>query len=208
MKLKMRVIILLLFSCKLLFADTQQLGKTHFIVGYTPAQSEPKEEIQQRPHDPNTPSWLCTHDVCHAFFSASDDIHSILIDLIAHEQKAIKITMFMFTDKEIAQALLDARARGVSVEIIADSSSAKDRFSKIPFLKQEGIPSYEYCSSDQAGLIADCMHHKFVIFEKNYGDKAFLWTGSFNFTKNAAKNQENVLITDNKNAIQQYREAL
>lgn len=49
------------------------------------------------------------------------------------------------------------------------------------------------------------MHHKFLIMEKNNGAVG-VWTGSFNFTKNATNSLENaVFITDEK-IVQQYRD--
>jgi phosphatidylserine/phosphatidylglycerophosphate/cardiolipin synthase-like enzyme len=49
------------------------------------------------------------------------------------------------------------------------------------------------------------MHHKFVLFEKNVGGKSLVWTGSYNFTKSATRNnQENIVLLDSKPLIDKY----
>ena len=188
-------------------------GKTHFIVGLPRNQAAavvPKApEAVYSDATVNTPCWLCSNKtaICQAFFSPQDDIKAILIDLIAHEQKSIRVTIFMFTEKEIAQALIAAHQRGVLVEVITDGGNAKDRYSKIPLLQKEGIAVYIYQPQDANSMLSDIMHHKFVVFEKNNSDKSLVWTGSFNFTKSAnARNQENVVVLDDVAIIKQFRD--
>ena len=49
------------------------------------------------------------------------------------------------------------------------------------------------------------MHNKFCIFQENILQKKILWTGSYNFTvRGPNKNQENVLVLDNKKLSNQY----
>jgi hypothetical protein len=49
------------------------------------------------------------------------------------------------------------------------------------------------------------MHHKFLIMEKNNGAVG-VWTGSFNFTKNATNSLENAVFITDENIVRQYRE--
>ena len=49
----------------------------------------------------------------------------MLVQLIEHE-KNILIAVFSFTDSVIANALVDAKKRGVQVEVVTDISCARN----------------------------------------------------------------------------------
>lgn len=184
----------------------QSFGKTHFIVGL------PKEQhvVQQQSPQVRSDHSFCLpfqnpqEQVKHAFFSPDDNIKKVLIDLIDAEQKAIKVTAFMVTDKDIAQALINALCRGIAVEVITDGNSSKDRFSKISMLKDANITVYTY-QPQSSGIVNDIMHHKFIVFKDNIHHKSLLWTGSFNLTRSAnERNHENVLIVEEPRLVEQY----
>ncbi|MFZ5953661.1 MAG: phospholipase D-like domain-containing protein [Candidatus Dependentiae bacterium] len=181
------------------------VGKTHFILQGNQLLVPPKKPTSQTL--PLNHQCL-VHEGCikHALFSAYDDIQKTLIDLINKEQKSIKIAIYSFTDKEIAQALITAHHKGINVQIVCDCSCLQTKFSKIALLAQQGIKTYIYSPIQENIFINDLMHHKFVLFEKNIFDKPLLWTGSFNFTKSANnKNQENVIIMDDIYLIKLYQ---
>ena len=144
----------------------------------------PLKKIQPSPNLPDFNARLVCHDGCYkqAFFSPDDNVQEILVQLIDQEQTSIKIAIFSFTDGKIAQALVDARRRGVKVEVIVDVTGIKDKFSKIEWLKSNGITVIVY-DPKNTSIYNDIMHHKFVVFGKNVGGKSLLWTGSYNFTK-------------------------
>ncbi|MCK5632127.1 hypothetical protein KAH94_00080 [bacterium] len=141
-----------------------------------------------------------------AFFSPDDDVRSVLLDLIACEQKSIRIAAFLLTDDAVAKALLDAKARGVLVEVVADKLCCYSRHGKIKMLHRQGLQSFIYSGQKKNNHMSNIMHDKFVIFEKNIFDKSLLWTGSFNFTRSAwLNNQENVLLLDDLEIISCYK---
>ncbi len=190
--------------------DTPDLGKTHFIVGYPAHASSSKVSPA-----PVTPSVCLSGKLSdmlrckdgalkQAFFSPDDDVQKVLIELINYEQEKIQAAIFSFTDGEIAQALLQAKARGVAIEIVTDISSVRDKFNKIELLKKNKINVHVY-KPQTVTIFNNIMHNKFVIFEKNIDNKSLLWTGSFNFTKSAKmNNQENVIVLDDKPLIDRY----
>ncbi len=144
--------------------------------------------------------------VAEAYFSPYDSLGSLLVELIKHERESIRIAIFSFTDGTIAQALIEAQERGVTVEIMADAGGIKDRFSKINMLALQGVPVYVYIPTNQ-GILNDILHHKFALFGCNLFDSSLIWTGSFNFTKSASKaNHENVVLLDTKPLIARYSE--
>lgn len=193
-------------NCKQTIAfNAPNLGKTHFIVGLPPLF-----------HRPSLPKPVCKSDTIEsvlrcpdkglkqAFFSPDDDLKNLLIQLINREKESIKMAIYSFTDGDIAQALINAHNRGVTIEIITDSSCVHDKFNKFEVLKKNQIPVHVYrCQT--VTILNNIMHNKFVIFGKNIEGKSLVWTGSFNFTKSATlNNQENVVVLDEMHIIQRY----
>lgn len=208
MKYSLLVLILITSSA---FGATKEfnapnLGKTHFILGLPTVTPVPLKKINLPANSSGLSEKLVCHDGCYkqAFFSPDDNVQEILVQLIDQEKKSIKIAIFSFTDGKIAQALIDARRRGVQVEVIVDITGMRDKFSKIDWLKESGIKVTVYDPRNNS-IYNDIMHHKFVIFGNNIGGKSLLWTGSYNFTKSATlKNQENVLVLDEIHLIEKY----
>ena len=106
----------------------------------------------------------------------------------------ILIQAYSFTSKPIAKSLVDARKRGVRVEVVLDKSQRSEKYSSADFLAHAGIPTY----IDSAHAIA---HNKVMII-----DREVLITGSFNFSRAAEeRNAENLLVLrDNKPLIDRY----
>ena len=192
----------------------EDFGKTHFIVGM-PENHAAKYQTQKKenraidnaaqPFD-----LLCDGCVKRVLFSPDDQIQKILLHLIGAEKESIRMTAYSFTDGEVAQALINAHDRGIRVELIADPGTMFDRFGKIPLIKEHDIMVFVYNpdhgnKNDKKNLASSIMHNKFIIFGKNIAGKSLVWTGSFNWTKAAhRRNQENVIILDDKQCIDKY----
>ena len=143
------------------------------------------------------------NNITKAFFSPDDDIVNILISLINAEKKRISIAIYTITQKNISQALVDAANRGVEVECVVDRGYGTDRYSRVPSLANNNIPVWVF-QVDQ--LNRALMHNKLAIFYDNILDKSIVFTGSYNFTRNANNaNQENVVILDNKEITDRYK---
>ncbi len=178
-------------------------GKKHFILGLH------QEDVAPRKAQTVTYG----HDECtvnEAYFSPDDDLQQKLINLIEQEKKGIYLAIFTFTDKQIADALIRAKKRGVEVELIADPGFLHDRYTKIALLHPKGIKIFVYDpkrSPGNASTMSNIMHNKFAVFLDNVDGKPLLWTGSFNFTKSARlSNQENVVVLNNPQIVERYRE--
>lgn len=138
-----------------------------------------------------------------ALFTPDDDIKSVLLGLIQSETEHISLAIFMFTEVEIAQALVDAHNRGVIVEVVADRSCAQTQWSKLQPLAQAGIPIHIWPQALEATRAI--MHNKFIIFASTIGGHTLAWTGSYNFTKAASQiNQENALIIEDPELVLTY----
>ncbi|BBE30199.1 hypothetical protein OSSY52_03400 [Tepiditoga spiralis] len=115
------------------------------------------------------------------FFMPEDDLKDRLVQLINSAQQSIDIMMFTFTDKEIANALLDAKNRGLKIRIIMETFQAKSSWSVYSFIKS---------LNPVLDKNPRTFHHKVMII-----DNSITVTGSYNFTNSAQfKNDENALI--------------
>ncbi len=185
----------------------ESFGKTHFIVGASSEQV--KQELGAAPTDAQDSHLLQQVQPNESFsaqalFSPDDGLETKLIELIGQEQDSMKIAVFLFTNGNIAQALVDAQKRGIKIEIVTDASCLQDKFNKIAALHDAGINIHVY-KPDSVTLLGNRMHHKYIIFGKNKEGKRWLWFGSFNLTKSAdLYNQEGVIVLDNNQLIEQF----
>jgi phosphatidylserine/phosphatidylglycerophosphate/cardiolipin synthase-like enzyme len=139
-----------------------------------------------------------------AYFSPDDHPTNKLLALINGAKSKIYAAVYMITDKNIAQALIDAKNRGVDVQVIIDQTSMNSDFGKGKELKNGAIELFVFEPHQKktrhkqkfGGAI---MHNKFALIDNQ------LWNGSFNWTKSAnIRNQENVIITDDKDMYQKF----
>jgi phosphatidylserine/phosphatidylglycerophosphate/cardiolipin synthase-like enzyme len=141
---------------------------------------------------------------CKAFFAPIDNLTVLLIERIVAEKKSIYGAVYMLTDKKISQALIDAKKRGVDVQIIIDQISMCS-CGKGKFLQEAGVPVFVHRTQEFNPYTMPLMHHKFFVFGCNTDNKALLWTGSWNCTvRGTQHNDENVILVDDLGAIQQY----
>lgn len=112
--------------------------------------------------------------------------------MIQTAKKTVQVAMFTFTREDLAESLIEARDRGVKVEVVIDKGTAINASKKIVALLQKKKIPVVLC--DKGGL----MHHKFVLID----DKT-LAHGSANWTKAAfEKNDDYIMIMTNLSAPQ------
>jgi len=189
----------------LTFNRPTTFGKTHFIVGYQQGQDECTSWTPTATAKKNNKSRaLEGQEVCDVFFSPDDDINVKLLSLIDQEKNHIRIAIFNFTNRNIAQALIHAQKRGVVVEVITDINCVYDRYNKIDQLHDNNISILVY-NAKQSKTGSGIMHHKFALFSKNAADKALVWTGSCNFTRSGYHaNQENAVLLGNTKIVNKF----
>jgi phosphatidylserine/phosphatidylglycerophosphate/cardiolipin synthase-like enzyme len=118
-----------------------------------------------------------------AMFSPKGGCTDAIIREIGHARHEVHVLAYSFSSKPIAQALVDAKLRGVHVEIILDHSNEKEAYSDLHFFAEQGLVPV----IDAQHAIA---HNKVILI-----DNHTVLTGSFNFTHQAeAENAENLLI--------------
>jgi cardiolipin hydrolase len=128
-----------------------------------------------------------------AWFSPDAPCVTRINQLLDRAKQRIDICVFTITDDRITERILEAHARGVKVQVISDDDKATDLGSDVYNLKSRGI-------AVRTDSVPDHMHHKYAIF-----DRETLLTGSYNWTRSAAKaNQDNFIVTDHQGLVHQF----
>ena len=118
-----------------------------------------------------------------AYFSPHGGATEAIVKELTNAKTEILVQAYSFTSRPISKALVNARKRGLKIEVILDRSQRSQKYSSADFVAHARIPTY----IDSAHAIA---HNKIMII-----DRSTLITGSFNFTKAAEENNaENLLI--------------
>jgi phosphatidylserine/phosphatidylglycerophosphate/cardiolipin synthase-like enzyme len=135
------------------------------------------------------------------YFSPEDQLDKRLIEQIEKETKSIHACIYTFTHRNIANALVEAKKRGVDVEVIVDRFSVKIK-APLERLVEAGIPVFVWDPDRNKRKTAHrpLMHNKFCVFT----DK--VWTGSFNFTYEASRiHQENAVVLQEAALVSAYK---
>ena len=136
-----------------------------------------------------------------AAFTPGDRIDNLIIATIAGAKHEVLVNAYSFTQRRIAGALVAARKRGVSVQVIADSQQAAALPQNVLAELAKGGVGVWLDSNYQAA------HNKVVIVDADTAGATTI-TGSYNFTVAAQwHNAENVLILrDNRDVARAYRD--
>lgn len=121
-------------------------------------------------------------------FSPWDDTEGLMLRTIRSAKHEIYVQAYVFTSRKLARALIEAKQRGVAVEVLADGEmTVKGGRSRIPQLVEAGIPV-------RLEVRYDAAHNKVILIDPLLPENAVV-TGSYNFTYAArARNAENVLV--------------
>ena len=131
-------------------------------------------------------------------FSPDGGCRTLLIRTIDRAERSIELAVFSFTDGAVADALGRAAERGVVVRAILDQRQARQKSSQAITLRARRCQVRLLSGTGRGWL----MHHKFLLV-----DGRLLWTGSYNFTGNADRNNaENGLVLEDPKVAARYRE--
>jgi phosphatidylserine/phosphatidylglycerophosphate/cardiolipin synthase-like enzyme len=127
------------------------------------------------------------------YFSPSGGCTDAIVDALAGAKRTVLVQAYSFTSRPIAEALIDAKGRGVAVQVILDRSNLTAHSSADDDLFGSNIPTF----IDSAHAIA---HNKVMVI-----DDETVITGSFNFTRAAEeRNAENLLILRSRDLAKRY----
>lgn len=134
-----------------------------------------------------------------ALFSPHDDIEAAILRVLRGARRTVYVQAYLLTSRALAAALIEARARGVQVEVLADrEQTARGENSQIPLLVAAGVPvalEVRYAAA----------HNKVILVDAAQADGTVV-TGSYNFTYSARmRNAENVVILrGNQSVLRAY----
>ena len=164
----------------------------------------------------STPLWLLVMSLesalaadmaVQACFSPQGKCSTHILREIDTAKKELLVAVYAFTNDELASALVQAKKRGVAVQVVVDrefdlaNESSKGKFfdaQKIPVRRISGAKSK--IQEKDAGL----MHQKFAVI-----DRRIVFTGSYNWTRSAdLLNDENLLLFRDAGPLaEEYRKA-
>lgn len=122
------------------------------------------------------------------------EIKQRIISEINNANQVIYVAMAWFTDRDIAMAIIDAKNRNLSIDIIL-SSNAQNETVKL-MLKGANIKVHAFETGDVRGI----MHHKFCLI-----DNKISINGSYNYSINASNNNvENIQVSDDTKVYSQF----
>ncbi len=121
-------------------------------------------------------------------FTPGDDVAGLIVETIGKARRQVLVQTYSFTHKDIAQALVDAKRRGIDVQVVADRQQMESvATSRVVWLAEQGVPVW--VDTEHAAA-----HNKIMLIDNGTAD-AVVITGSFNFTHAAQhRNAENLLI--------------
>lgn len=126
-------------------------------------------------------------------FTPPSGCGTLIAQEIARAKESIYVQAYGLTSGIIVNQLIQAKHRGVKVQVLLDKSNVSDKWSKMMDLVNANV-------SVRIDKVSGIAHNKVIIID---GQKVI--TGSFNFTNAADKrNAENVIIINNKSVAKEY----
>ena len=126
-------------------------------------------------------------------FTPPSGCGTLITQEIAKAKDSIYVQAYGLTSGIIVNQLIQAKNKGVKVQVLLDKSNVSDKWSKMMDLVNANV-------SVRIDKVAGIAHNKVIII-----DEQKVITGSFNFTNAADKrNAENVIIINNKSVAKEY----
>ena len=136
-------------------------------------------------------------DYVEVWFGPQDEPANMLVDVINNAQQSIDFCIYAFTLEEVAQALIDAKERGVEVRGIFDEGTISDSPTQFYTLQDAGIDVRQ----DPCPY---AFHHKFMVVDRDGTDPVVV-TGSGNWSfSGTARNDENFVVIHSQSVAQEY----
>jgi len=121
------------------------------------------------------------------------EIKQRILGEINRAQKSIYLAMAFFTDRDIANEIIEAKKRNLTIDIILSSNAQNETVKQM--FKDSHISVHAFNTGDERGM----MHHKFCLI-----DEKISINGSYNYSYNASNNNvENIHVSD---SLEIYRQ--
>ena len=127
----------------------------------------------------------------------TQDIERIIIENFSKAKKSITIVMAWFTNSDIIEALIKARIySNIEIEILVDDNEINNKY----FLGKHKDKLEKAGIKIKSQIIRNFNHNKFSVIDNNR-----IITGSYNYSKRANKNLENIIIFEDINIASYYK---
>jgi len=145
--------------------------------------------------------------VVQACFSPQGKCAAHILREIEAAKKELLVAVYAFTSDDLASALVQAKKRGVGVQVVIDREfDLANEKSKGKFLDAQKIPLRRISGSKTSNREKDAglMHQKFAVI-----DRKIVFAGSYNWTYAAeSSNDENLLLFRDAGPLaEEYRKA-
>ena len=138
--------------------------------------------------------------VVRAVFSPEEDVKQLIIDEINKAEHGIYFCIFTFTDKDIANAMIEKAKQGVKIYGVFDSFQARSQYSIFRYFEEKNAP-VNYKTDYNKGFL----HHKFMVIDPLTNSNPTVITGSKNWTLAADRvNDESTLIIRSSRIAAKY----
>jgi phosphatidylserine/phosphatidylglycerophosphate/cardiolipin synthase-like enzyme len=128
-----------------------------------------------------------------ACFSPQGKCATHIVREIENAKRELLVAVYAFTSDDLAGALVQAKKRGLMVQVIIDREfDSRNDNSKGKFLEVQRIPVRRLSGSKPPNSAREIglMHQKFAVI-----DRRVVFTGSYNWTRSADSfNDENLLV--------------
>jgi len=130
------------------------------------------------------------------FLGPSPAMEKAAIAFIESASKTLDTCFYDLDLPDVAQALLDAKERGVKVRVIIADENAEKAYAISGMLKQMEKKKMLILAHNRSGL----MHNKFMV-----ADGVRIWTGSCNITRTGTRfNDNHVIVLESKELAENY----
>ena len=130
------------------------------------------------------------------FLGPSPTMEQAVLAFIAAASKTLDVCLYDLNLPEFAQAFLAAHERGVKVRVIVardNAARAYDVAEELQQMEKKGILTLAH---NRSGL----MHNKFMV-----ADKRYVWTGSYNLTRNCSRfNDNHAIVLESRELAENY----
>ena len=128
-------------------------------------------------------------------FEPEGNVRARILSLLDEADTSIYVMAFVFTDTDLADALIDRYQAGIDVVAIVEARNIESPGSDVDTLRRAGVEVLEDGNPYM-------MHHKVILV-----DEEVVVTGSYNFSASAAeRNDENSLIVHSPEVAARYVE--
>jgi len=130
------------------------------------------------------------------FLGPSPAMEKAVLAFIESASKTLDVCLYDLDLPKVAQAFLDAKARGVKVRVIIEDDNAEKAYAISGILKEMEKKKMLTLAHNRSGL----MHNKFMV-----ADGERVWTGSCNITRTGTRfNDNHVIVLESKELAENY----